>query len=217
MAEIGEAGDAKARVLDPAGHDSVEMRKLRLDIDRDAVERHPALEPHANSRDLVFEAFALVRPFHPDADAILAPLAAHVEGCERSDDPFLEPGHIGPHVGAALLEVEHRIGHPLAGTVIGDLPAASGIEYREAGFEQVSGLAAGAGGVERGVFQEPDQFARPAFRDIGGAGLHGSQGLGVGNRGSRYQPLYRPAAERARERRQIKALADINHWLTITW
>jgi len=36
-----------ARVGDATGHDSFEMAQVGIDIDRDAVERHPALEPHA--------------------------------------------------------------------------------------------------------------------------------------------------------------------------
>ena len=112
-------------------------RQVGLDIDGDAVERHPAPQPHADGGDLVLETLALVRPSHPDADAILAPLAAHVEGCERPDDPFLQTRHIGPHVRPPALQVEHHIGHPLAGAVIGDLPAAPGGKHRKAGIEQV--------------------------------------------------------------------------------
>src|SRR6478752_7416787 len=83
MAEIDEARDAEFCVLDAAGHDAGEMLQLRLDIDRNAVQRHPALQPHADRRDLVFMAVALVRTAHPDADPPVAPLAADVEGCQR--------------------------------------------------------------------------------------------------------------------------------------
>ena len=74
---------------------------------------------------------------HPDADAILAPFASHVEGRQRPDDPLLEPRHIGPYIRPPPLQVEHDIGHPLAGAVIGELAAAAGIEQRKAGIEQV--------------------------------------------------------------------------------
>src|ERR1700739_2300942 len=98
MAKIDQRGDAIARVDHAAGHDGGEMRQLRLNIERDAVERHPALQPDANGRDLVLEAVTLVRPLHPDADAVLAPLAADVEGEEGADDPFLEACDIGADV-----------------------------------------------------------------------------------------------------------------------
>ena len=125
------------------------MRQVGLDIDRDAVERHPAPQPHADGGDLVLTVRALVRPAHPDADPVLAPFAAHVEGRQCPDDPLLEAGHIGAHVGPPPLQVEHHIGHPLAGAVIGELAATPGGKDRKAGVQQVGGLAAGAGGVER--------------------------------------------------------------------
>ena len=78
------------------------------------------------------------------SDAILATLTAHVEGIERAHDPFFQAGHIGAHVGPPPLEVQHDIGHALAGAVIGELAAAAGGEQRKAGVEQVGLLAAGA-------------------------------------------------------------------------
>ena len=98
-AEIGEAGDAVARVGDAARHDAGEMRKLGRDIDGDAVQRHPALHADADGRDLVFVADALLGPAHPDADALLAPLALDAERRQRADDPFLERDHEAAHVG----------------------------------------------------------------------------------------------------------------------
>ena len=90
QAEIGEAGHAVARLRHAARHDAGEMRQLRLDVERDAVQRHPACARGCRWRRSCPRAVALVRPAHPDADAVLAPLAAHVEGGERADDPFLQ-------------------------------------------------------------------------------------------------------------------------------
>src|SRR4051794_29566471 len=120
------------------------MRQLRLDIDGDAVERHPAPQPDADRRDLVLVAGAFVRPRDPNADAVLAAFAAHIEGGERADDPFLEAGDIGPHVWPPPFQVEHDIGDPLAGTVIGELAAAAGLVHRKTRLEQVAWFAAGA-------------------------------------------------------------------------
>ena len=50
LAEIGEAGDAVARVRDAARHDAGEMRQLRIDVERDAVQAHPALQRGCRSR-----------------------------------------------------------------------------------------------------------------------------------------------------------------------
>src|SRR5258708_28215348 len=52
MAEIGKTRDAVTRVGAATGHDRVDMRKFRFHIDGYAVERHPALEPHADRGDL---------------------------------------------------------------------------------------------------------------------------------------------------------------------
>ncbi len=84
---------------------------------------------------------ALVGALHPDADAILAPLAAHVEGVQRADDPVLQRRDEDPEVALAAVEVEHDIGHPLARPVIGHLPAAAGLEDGESRIDTPSALA----------------------------------------------------------------------------
>ena len=61
----------------------------------------------------------------------------HVEGGQRADDPFLQRRHIAPHVRPAAVEVEHQVGHPLAGPVIGELPAAAGRHAPESGPRSV--------------------------------------------------------------------------------
>src|SRR5205814_10588405 len=100
----------------------------------------------------------------------------------------------------------------------GELAAAAGREHRKARIEQVRSLAAGAGGVERGVFQQPDQFGGLPGRDRSDPRLHGRYGLEIGYRGVGYQPFDRATAiGRPGKGRQIQALAVINHWLTITW
>ncbi|MBA7705861.1 hypothetical protein ES703_114701 [subsurface metagenome] len=217
MAEVDQRGDAVSDISHAAGHDGREVREVGLDVDGDAVEGNPAAQAHADRGDLVLMASALIWAFDPDADAVLAPFAADVEMRQRADDPFLQPRHIGAHVGPAALEVEHHIGDALAGPVIGELAAAAGREQGKAGVEQVLVLAAGPRGVERGVLQQPDQFARPPGGDIGRAGLHRSHRLEIGHGRIGDPPFDGGAPGRARKRRQIQALAVINHWLTITW
>src|SRR5690348_7537594 len=140
MAEIHQRGDAETGIGDTTRNDRRKMTEIRLDIDGDAVERHPPLQSHADRGDLVLIALTLVRSLDPDTDPILAPFAANVEGGKGADDPFLESRDIGADIRAALLEVEHHIGHTLAGSVIGYLAAASGRKQGEAGREQIAGL-----------------------------------------------------------------------------
>src|ERR1700712_2082097 len=107
MAEVGEAGDAVAWIDNTPGHDRVEMGQIWRDVDGDAVQRHPALQPHTDGGDLVFKAHPLVRPAHPDADPVLPPSAPDREGRQGTDDPSLQPSHEGPNVWPPLLQVQH--------------------------------------------------------------------------------------------------------------
>ena len=94
---------------------------------------NPPFQPDADGSDLVL----LLSPFgpgHPDADAILAPLALHTNAGQRTDDPFFQSRHIAPHVGRAPVEIEHQVGHPLPGPVIGELSAAAGGVHWEEGL-----------------------------------------------------------------------------------
>ena len=74
---------------------------------------------------------ALLGPPHPDADPVLAPLAADVHGVERADQPGLERRDETAQIRVAPLQVEHDIGHALARPVIGELPAAAAAMHRE--------------------------------------------------------------------------------------
>ncbi len=58
---------------------------------------------NADGGDFVLGIVALVGPPHPHADAIVAPLAAHVEGSERADNPFLDGSYEAAHVRRAPL------------------------------------------------------------------------------------------------------------------
>src|SRR5687768_11291666 len=98
VAELRERGDAKRLPADPARYDPAEVAEVGIDVDRDAVVRHPAPHAHADRRDLVLA--ALVRD--PDADSASTPLAGHVEARQRADDPLLEIAHEAAHIGPAL-------------------------------------------------------------------------------------------------------------------
>jgi hypothetical protein len=68
----------------------------------------------------------------------------------------------------------------LAGAMIGPLPAAAGFEGGKAlGREKAGRSGRRAGGIERGVFQQPDHLLPCPFADRGGALLHGVHGSGI--------------------------------------
>ena len=98
---------------------------------------------------------------------------------ERVDQPAFERGDEGAHVGAAALEVEHDIGHPLARPVIGELAAAPGAIDGKARVEEVGRLGAGPGRVERRVLDQPDALGGASLGDRLGARFHLRQRLRV--------------------------------------
>ena len=142
--EIDKAGDAVAGIFDATRDNTRKVREIRLDVDRDAVQRDPALQADPDCGDLVLVGRASFRPRHPDADTILAPFAADIEGGEGANRELLKAGHIGADVRTAALEVEHQIDHPLPGTVIGELPTPARGEHRKACIDQVTGFCTGS-------------------------------------------------------------------------
>jgi hypothetical protein len=59
-AEIGETGNPIALSAHAAGHDAGEMRQIRLDIERPAVQRHPTR--HADTDGAIIAVATLDRP-----------------------------------------------------------------------------------------------------------------------------------------------------------
>ena len=69
--------------------------------------------------------------------------------------------------------LEHDIGDSLSGAVIGVAPAPPGFVHGQpAGVEEFVGGRADAAGIERRVFEQPDEFARAAAADGGDALFH---------------------------------------------
>ena len=99
------------------------------------MQRHPLAHADADRGDLVLKTLALVGPPHPNADAVVAAFATHVEGGERRNDPCFDRGDEAAHVWGAALEIKHYIADPLSGPVIGELAAAAGIVDRKSGVE----------------------------------------------------------------------------------
>ena len=59
-------GDARdPEIADPARDDAAEMRKVRSDVDRESVKRHPSFHPDPQGGDLGFPGAIT----DPDADA----------------------------------------------------------------------------------------------------------------------------------------------------
>ena len=147
---------------DAAGDDAAVMVEVGIDVQRDAVIADPAPHPDADRGDLVLAAAvpATQTPTRPSRRSPVTPKRARVRIIHSSSRCTWQRTSR-----AAALQVEHDIGDPLAGAVIGVLAAAAAAEHREpVRVEQIVGPCAGAGGVERRVFEQPDQFAGAARR-----------------------------------------------------
>ena len=116
----------------------------------------------------------------------------------------------GTHIGPPALEIEHHIGHPLSRPVIGVFAAAAGrVHLEPVGRNQVLGLGAGAGRVERRMLNQPDQLVGLARGNAPGLRFHEGHGFRVGGQSLRYPPSdWRARA--LREKPGLKCVARIH-------
>src|SRR5262249_49431658 len=187
-AQCGQAGDPM--LADAAGDNSSKMRQIRCHIDAEAVRAHPAPQPDADGGDLVLSERIPLLELHPDADKTLAGVRLHAERSQGVNDQCLKRVDEGAYVGPAGAHVEHHVADPLAGAVIGELAATAGtVHGKSSGLEEICCLCAGAGGVERGMLEEPDELACLASRDGIDALGHEAAGLLVCDEAARDAPL----------------------------
>ena len=201
---------------DAAWHDAVEMAKVGGDIQADAVETHPPAQLHADGGDLVFSrARRGRRPVHPYAHSVASTLAGHSQTVQGGDDPCLETGDKRPGVAASNAQVEHDVGHPLARPVVGELPAASAAkDVKSVRRQQIGRLGRDSGGIQRRMFEEPDELFGLAQSDGLSVPFHGLHGGQVRRQPRRHRPADRPTvrpqeSSRARLARRWHDLANV--------
>ena len=191
--EIDETRDAVPG--NATGDDSLIMRQVRFDVDRNTVKADPASQADADGRDLVLSRCSVgerreVVPHDPDTNPVRASVPLHVEFGQGGDDPVLELGNEAAHVAAPAPHVEHDVGDPLPGAVIGKLAAASdAMDGKAVGLAQIVVAGARARGVERRVLDQPDRLVGSTFGNRGGPRLHLRQGDGVVGQTFGCQPL----------------------------
>ena len=81
--------------------------------------------------------------------------------------------HKTAHITRAGAQIEHEIADPLPRPVISIAPAAPRLDHVKARIEQFSTNRARSRRIDRGVFKQPDQFARAMF---------GNRGVALGHR-----------------------------------
>ena len=182
---------------DTAGHDAREMFQIRFDIDRYAMEADPAAQPDADGGDLVLGRRSVgqggrLRPRDPNADTVLTALALDIHAVQRIDHPGFQCRDEGPHIAAAALEIEHDIGDPLSRPVIGVFAAtARPVNRKPARRQQVRLIGAGSCGIERRVFDQPDQLVGRSPCDGFGTAFHERHRLFVVGQPGRHEPAHR--------------------------
>ncbi|MCY1370625.1 hypothetical protein D9M69_577250 [compost metagenome] len=154
------------------------MFEFRLDIDCNAVETDPATQPNADSCDLVFAHAAigkwrLFRAHNPYANAICASFTPDVELRKRLDDPLFKRRYKCAHIFTASFEVEHDIGHALAGTMIGVFAATPGVkDWKTIRCQQIFCMGTRASRIKRRVLNEPDKLICRPFANGLNARFH---------------------------------------------
>jgi hypothetical protein len=83
-------------------------------------------------------------------------VAGDAEARQRADRRLLQPVHVFLDEDAVPLQVDQRVGHHLAGAVVGHLPAAVGGHHRDVARRQhVLGPAGQAQGEHRRMLANP--------------------------------------------------------------
>src|SRR5262249_32087045 len=144
--------------------------KIRRPIDAKSVRAHPVPQAHADGGDLVLP--LRIACGHEYTHVTGTPECRDAELGQGIDDPSLKGSDIGAHVAEPALYVKHDIADALPRAVIGVLPPASGAVDGKARFDEVGGTRAGAGGVERGMLDEPYELALTTGKDRLDAAVH---------------------------------------------
>ena len=178
------------------------MTQIGLHIQADPVKADPFADLDPDSGDLVLAAPARAPALDPDPDPAVTDPGLDPEGGQGPHQPLFQPPHEGAHVAAALVQVQHHIGHPLSGPVIGELPAPTGPVHREpARIQQIGVPARYPCRIEGRMLQQPDQLRSVPCRDRGRPGLHRLHGGGIVDRRGRDRPAHGPAVGTNQARR----------------
>src|SRR5690554_2922443 len=94
------------------------MTEVGVDIESKPVHAHPPAQMHSNSTN-----FSRRKVPGPYAGKFIDPASGHAKVFHRSDDNFLERPDITVNIGKKELQIENRIDHQLAGTVVGNVPS----------------------------------------------------------------------------------------------
>jgi hypothetical protein len=180
----GLPGERRERcVSEPAGVEEVVDAQVEVDVEGQAVARHPARAAHADRGDLALAC--------PDAAGVRALERAPVDVVlgERGDQRLLERADVAAQVAAASGEVEDRVADELARAVVGRAPAAADLDDLDAAALVLLGrqrqlLVADGARAERDhrlVLEQHDRVGDRLLVSGSGQLLHDGERLPVGS------------------------------------
>src|SRR5205807_940816 len=121
----GEMRDrGHARAVQAARRDEPEVIEIRAHVERETMRRDPSRDAHADRGNLVVA--------NPDAALPVGAFGGDAEFGDGADQHFFEFRDVLAHIAIAFAEVDDWIADELAGTVIGDVAAARGLEKTDA-------------------------------------------------------------------------------------
>src|SRR5690606_29508311 len=161
-AQVGHGHHLQTGVA--AGIDPVERLQVHGDVEGQPVEAAAAADPDAERGDL--------GAIDVDAGGAVLAGALDVPFGQGVDHRLLDPAHVVAHADLQAAQVEQRVGHDLAGAVVGDLAAAVDVQHRNvARGQHVLGAAGLAEGEHRFVLDQPQLVGRGRVTRVG-EGLH---------------------------------------------
>ncbi len=100
---------------DTAGNNTIEFRKVGIDVEGKAVYGDPFADTHAEGGNLL--------SFDPDTGQPLLPVRLNIELCKSEDDDLFEATEIAVNIGKVPVQIDDRIPDDLSRTMVGDIPS----------------------------------------------------------------------------------------------
>lgn len=107
-----------AFVADAARNDPVKIPQIRIDVEGETVRCNPARDVNSHRHQLVVA--------YPNASESWNASGGKAVFGRHADENLFEGAHVPGDIAPMLFEIENRITHKLAWSMIGDIPAAVG-------------------------------------------------------------------------------------------
>ena len=158
---VDEIGQSCHRLTGEAARiDACKRRQISRYIERQAVKGTTTPDLHSDRCDLC--------ALDKDAGRARLAMSEDAEFGEKFDDDGLQCRHKRAYAQSDAVEIQQWVGDELTGSVVGNLPAANGLNDRNvAGIEHVLGFAGQSLGIDRRMLQQSQFVGRVRVASIG--------------------------------------------------